>query len=795
MKFSFVALFINGILVITSSVAQNSNLLISVTDKSKEPLIGATVQCKNSADSLIHFNDITNELGQAIIQIPFGMYQVSISYVGMGPISKNVLINQINQKLYFQLQASIKNLAEVTVTAQRPLMRQEDDRTILDPEPIAKASTNAYEIMEKTPGLFLDQDGNVYLSSTSPATIYINGREQRMSASDIATALKSMPPNSIERLEIVRSPSAKYDASGSGGIVNVVLKKGVKLGRTGSINTGFNIGNYSNQFIGISLNDNNGSKTSYLNFTLFNRINFDQIETTRELYKDSFLIQRSFAKPVNKGGFLAFGFGNDFTDKWSYNLDTRISLNKTNTNSYNTNTLQSLNTNFSTNNNVVNRIGSPAISQSFNTKYKLDSIGSEWTADVSYNYNKNDLNQEYSIYAFGTSQSIPIFGKGDILNERHVVTGQLDLKKKFHSQITLETGLKWTSQFFNNSATYFIIKENIATLDQRRNSLYKYNDKIQAGYFQGSKTIGKFIIKGGIRYEGTRMNGHQQSPGDTTFKINRYDVFPFLFLSRALMKIASYDLRAFLIYRRSIARPSYEMLNPYIRYVDQFLNESGNPRLKPQFTQNIEANVSVGDRPIFAIGKNYIQDIFTQVVYRDQINETITNRTYDNLGKNTETYFRILGAIPPGGKYFFVAGTQFNMTDYSGFYQGQPLQFKRGTWSFFTFHQLKIGKETTLMANGFWRTKGQQQFYELSDFGSLSFTLNQNLLNNKMILTTSLSDVFYSNKNDFILDQGFIKANGARKSDTRRFGLNLRYNFGIKKREERNMFNVPDDGN
>src|SRR4028118_1092556 len=117
-------------------------------------------------------------------------------------------------------------------------MRQEDDKTIVDPENLAASSTNAFEILEKTPGLFVDQDGNVYLSSTTPARIYINGREQRMSTADIATMLKSLPPNSIASIEILRTPSAKYDANGGGGIVNVVLKKGVRIGLTGSANVG-----------------------------------------------------------------------------------------------------------------------------------------------------------------------------------------------------------------------------------------------------------------------------------------------------------------------------------------------------------------------------------------------------------------------------------------------------------------------------------------------------------------------------------------------------------------------------
>ena len=147
----------------------------------------------------------------------------------------------------------------------------------------------AYEVIEKTPGLFVDQDGNIYISSLTPATVQINGRDMKMSAADVATMLKSLPPNSISKIEILRTPSAKYDASSSGGIVNVVLKKGVKIGMTGSINGGMQQGTYGNQFIGFNLNNNDGKKSSYVNLNYSKRNNYEKIITDRIFAPDSML--------------------------------------------------------------------------------------------------------------------------------------------------------------------------------------------------------------------------------------------------------------------------------------------------------------------------------------------------------------------------------------------------------------------------------------------------------------------------------------------------------------------------
>jgi len=257
------------------------------------------------------------------------------------------------------------------------------------------------------------------------------------------------------------------------------------------------------------------------------------------------------------------------------------------------------------------------------------------------------------------------------------------------------------------------------------------------------------------------------------------------------MKIAGYYLRAYLVYRRTISRPVYEQLNPFPRYIDQYLSETGNPSLRPQFTTNYEANISVDERPLFAVGVNDTKDIFTNVIYQADSSQSQAYRTYDNLGKNKEWYFRGLGVIPPGKKYFFVLGAQYNHNYYQGLYENKPLSFKKGSWTFFTYHTLKLDKRSQITLNGFVRFKGQQQFYELTTFGALNTSINRQFMKQRLVVTLSLSDMFASNKNNFTISQGSVNASGFRQSDTRRLGINLRYNFGIRKKEEgNNLFNL-----
>jgi outer membrane receptor protein involved in Fe transport len=256
------------------------------------------------------------------------------------------------------------------------------------------------------------------------------------------------------------------------------------------------------------------------------------------------------------------------------------------------------------------------------------------------------------------------------------------------------------------------------------------------------------------------------------------------------MKIMGYELRAYLVYRRSISRPGYDQLNPFPKFVDQYLTEVGNPALKPQFTRNWEANVSVDERPILAVGVNDTKDIFSLVTYQADSIRSQALRTYDNLGKNREWYFRGLGALPPGGRYFFVLGAQYNYQIYDGLYENKPLSFKKGTWTFFTYHTFKIDKRSVITVNGFMRLKGQQQLYELGSFGMLNASVNRKFAKEKFIVTLSMNDIFFTNKIDFALKQGSVNATGRRYNDTRRLGINLRYNFGVKKKEEKNILDI-----
>lgn len=773
--------------------AQTVQIRFKAVDPQQVPIPFATISVSRLDDSTINMRKVSDSAGMSSFNLLAGkQYKVKMTALNCMPLEKGITVKSATT---FTLvgEPEAKEIGGVTVTSSRPLMRQEDDKTIVEPEALAAASTNAYEVLEKTPGIFVDQDGNVYLSSTSPSAIYINGREMKMSTADIATMLKNLPPNSIARIEILRSPSAKYDASGSGGIINIVLKKGVKPGLNGSITTALQQGTYGNQFVGVNLTNNNGRSSTYLNANFSRRMNFESIITDRKLGPDTTLSQDAYTRYQSPAWYVGYGYTTPLSKNFELDFSGNTTYNTTDNHTWNRSGIRKNGSSpFSDN---LNRVGNTGYNvytgHGLEGKLKLDSTGSEWETDLFYSWSRYKTDQVYTNNFY--QPSLPEFGgDGSNTGKRHYAVVKSDLKLKMKRRFTMETGFRLSYLDFKSIADYYLQSGSLRSKDNRRSNSFHYDENINAFYLQGSKTLGKdFVLKFGARAENTNMNGQQLAPEDTSFSVRRTDLFPYVYLSKKVMAIAGYELRAYLVYRRTINRPTYEYLNPFARYIDQYMFETGNPALRPQFTNNYEANISVDERPLIAIGVNETTDIFTNVVYQADTSKFVSYRTYDNLGKNKEVYFRALGAIPPGKKYFFVLGTQYNHNFYQGLYENEPLSFKRGTWTFFTYHMLKLGKLSQFTLNGFMRLKGQQQFYELGGFGALNATINRQFFKQKLVVTLSMNDILYTNKNDFSINQGSIQASGTRYADTRRFGINIRYSFGIRKKEEQNnMFNI-----
>ena len=786
------------IFYVRPGIAQDVAVTVLVTASANNNFTSGTLLLSTVGDSSAKGSFVIKDASTIINVERNASYTLTLSSVGFKTLTKIIAVKSSPVTVIFSMQYSVTSLQDVTVVSRKPLVRQEDDKTIIDAEPLANSSTNAFEILEKTPGAVIDQDGNVYLSSTTPATIFINGREMKLSNADVASLLKSLPAGSVSHIEVLRSPSAKYDAASSGGIVNIVLKKGVKIGLNGSVNASYFQGVYGTSSAGFSLNNSNGKLNTYFSYQFTDRNNFEQLISNRIIATDATLVaQEAFTNFPGVNNYIGGGIDYQIHKKISIAYDANASLTNSSSAATNNSLISTIDlTSVFANNRstIANNNNAAYYGNAISSKYKIDSAGSELTAEINYNHYRFTNYQTYNNQYFLPARP-SLFGNGDNTNTKNIFVAQSDLVFKLPKKYTLEAGVKTTISNSDNAALYFTtVGAGSPKLDSFQTNTFAYKENISAAYLQLAKTFNGFTIKPGLRFESTNINGQQTVPGDTSFSIKRRDLFPYVFLKHKLFTIFKTDVIGSAIYRKSIRRPYYETLNPYQKYIDQYLFETGNPSLKPQFTTNYEFNASFDDFPVFAVGVNKTTDIFSNVTYQDEVTK-IAFRTYDNLGKNTEFYFKLIAGIPPGGKYFFYVGAQHNYNKYDGFYQGAPLQYQRGSWTFFMFQELKAGKTIIVNLQGFMRTKGLQNFYELQNFGGLVVSVNKAILNRKANIILSVNDVFRTNQVSFALNQGNVNATGSRINDTRKLGLKLRYNFGVRKQAKpATEFGAPVEG-
>ena len=778
-------IFIFGVFFFSYASAQKTQVRINVTDQQNVVFLKSTAILKQLPDSIVIDQKVLDK--ESFFEVNTNnTYLITVSAAGKKSVSKKINIKETALVVDIQLPDAAGDLSAVTIISKKPLITQEDDKTIVDAAALSVSSTNAFEVIEKTPAVVIDQDGNVYLNSATPATIFINGREMKLSSADLASLLKSLPTNSVSKIEILRTPSAKFDAASSGGILNIVLKKGVKLGSSGSVNVAHFQGVYGTTTAGVNFNKSIGKASTYYSYQYTKKNSFEKLISDRKA-GEAILSQTAYTTYPSQSHYFSTGVDVALNSKWNTGFDLRLTQNSNQSSALNEIDISLLPTNtfVGKNSSAIGNDNSSVFWQNiFSAKYKIDTSGSEWTNNIEYSYFQYQNNQNYrNNYAIPVRPAI--IGDGLLNNKKNIFSFQSDLTYKLPRKYTLETGIKLSISNSNNRANYYIdTGNNIRRVDSLQTNTFSYNETIGAAYLQVSKTFFGFTVKPGLRFETTDIEGRQSVPKDTFFNLKRIDLFPYVFIKHNLFKMFGQMLVANATFRKSIRRPYYESLNPYRKYVDQYLFEVGNPNLKPQFTTNYEFSVNFKEFPVVAIGINDTRDIFSNVTYQD-VNTKVALRTFDNLGKNRELYCRIVTGIPPGGKYFFYLGGIYNYNEYRGFYQNLPLNYNRGSFTFFTFHEFKATKTFTLNLQVFMRTRGLQNLYELENFGGMTISANKSIFNKKGNLILAVNDVFRTNYVRFALNQGDISAAGQRINDTRRVGLTFRYNFGIKPKEEK----------
>ncbi|MEY4703035.1 MAG: hypothetical protein RIR96_932, partial [Bacteroidota bacterium] len=446
-----------AMLISVFGMAQKSALKLSISDPSNQPISGVTATLMRLPDSAVIKKKVLS--ADDSLSIETGKeYLLKLTAAGKKAVTLTFSTDSVSITRNIIMLPNDDAMQAVVVRSKKPLIKEEDDKTIVDATSIASSSTNAFEVLEKTPGAIIDQDGNVYLNSTTPASIQINGREMKMSSADLSALLKSLPANSIQKIEVLRNPSAKYDASSSGGILNIVLKKGVKLGNNGSVNVAYFQGVYATGTAGVTFNHQGDKWNYYSNYQFTKKNSFEQLNSIRGFATDSLLInQQSYTTYPSLSHYFNGGTDRTFSNGITIGFDTRLTSNDNSSNASNNLTFGKIGTEGFVGNNL-SRIGNK--NQSYywsNTatlKYKFDTSGSEWNNVVEYTMNHFRNQQEY-VNEVPFPVGVILKGDGNNKTDKNHLSVNSDLTLKLKGGITLETGFKLYFGRSENESLYY----------------------------------------------------------------------------------------------------------------------------------------------------------------------------------------------------------------------------------------------------------------------------------------------------------------------------------------------------
>ena len=589
------------------SFSQNKSLKISgiVQDSATGKVMpGATIQIsyKNNLVEPVIINEVADFNGKFITNyIPaINNIKITVSAVGYAALQKDISLksaepasSNVKNIGVLQLHQQSNTLANVVVTASTaPKMEFGIDRKIFNVEQnITAQGGTAVDVMKNIPSLSVDANGNVQMRNSSPQ-ILIDGRPTILTLDQIAA-------DDIERVELVTNPSAKYDASSSGGIINIVMKKNRRVGMNGIASVG--VGSPSVLTGNLSLNYRQNKFNLFVNGN-YNRSGGVAHEETYRINKDDgiatdYFNQTSDNKRTRK--FKSVRFGADYflddknTISFSQSFNDGRFGNSESQNQQYFDVSQILNyTGFRTTNGIGNFNNN---SSRLSFEHKLKQPDSKLTADLTYNLGKNGdndfilnnyYNPEGSIYEPTTRV------RNDGSGNNHQFTGQADYSNKFTENRRIEFGVR---SFYNKStsnfATYSINGSTETKLPLSNN--YKYTESVNAGYFNYADKWKSLAYQVGLRVEFSEFNGtlidsntHFGYKYPDGFKKLGYALFPSFFLTKPLSENTDLQFN----YSKRIRRPRFWEVDPFVDINDPLNISKGNPALHPEYTNSFELN-------------------------------------------------------------------------------------------------------------------------------------------------------------------------------------------------------------
>lgn len=778
MRFSFTLLFIFTVLFSIGAKSEPIyyNVIGQVVEKaSGKGIPYATVILKN--DSINETKMLASDVsGNFTIKLKTPQnYTLTVSAVGFKKANIPVTVSEVNTELgKLSLEEGVE-VGEVTVTAQKPLVKMEADKIIfsMDADPEAQ-TTNSLEMLRKVPLISVDAEENITLNGQSNFKVLVNGKSSSMMSKNFKDVLKSLPANTIKDIEVITNPSSKYDAEGVGGIINIITTKKTINGYNGSISAGIDSRGSFNGSAYLS------TKINKLSFSArFYGNQFKQPES-KSSNKSEYFNNSDFHYSNSNGTNTYNGLSKGFSGEASYDIDSLnlISLSfwgyegsytnkQYNENQY-LNTANEITRKYFSNTTNENSYGS----LSGNIDYQKTFKKPEKTFTISYKLDNNPNKSKFNTDVTGVTSYPSYKQRSENKSLGREQTVQVDYYDPLNKMHNIEGGAK------------FILRQNTSNSEVFRNDTLKldntndldYNQYILGAYLGYLCKWEKFSIKTGMRLERTWNDGVSKSSGENTeFKNRLFNLVPYITLS--YMPKMNQTIKV--SYTQRLSRPNIWYLNPYVNDADSMNISYGNPKLEAEISHSFELSYSyftpkfnLSATPFASLINNSIENI-----YIIKQNGAVVN-TYENIGKNQRLGINIYASYRPsqkiniyvngGGNYTKMETNNDSGISNSGFSYSGSIGGRLALW-----------KDGSINLNGGVYSPSIMLQGKSSSFYYSSIGVSQYFLKRKLMLSLSARDPFWrEQKQTYELKDNSFSSTNVYTQLSQTFRFTITYNFG-----------------
>jgi len=633
-----------------------------------------------ASDSAVLKLELADEGGRfSFINVPAADYFIRTTGIGYGEKNHPVFTLSPGQELAlpdYQISGSGTNLETIEVVARKPFLEQKAGMLVVNvDQSITGQGGTVIDMLRKVPGIVI-AGNRIQMAGKSGLTILIDGRPTKYM--DIQSLLRDMPADNIKSIEVISQPGAQYDAEGSGGVINLVLKKNSLLGTNGSVYVGGGYGERAKYRAGGQLSHRAG-KLNLTGGASWNRNSWVEGLDLIRRFDDRTFVQtnRDFGLPQSYS--LRGGADYDLTDRQRVGLNARYNWGQSPRSANNMTEIRSPETGELLESFVTSAERErPWASLNLDAFYriKLDTSGQEINFDASYNRFTRDGRVELKTVGSDFPDRVNLEP-----SSADIVSAQVDYKKPLSPTLIFKAGAKASMAELDNELLARFSQAGEMVIDQNLSNQFLYDENIKAAYTSIGWEKGDFSANFGLRFEDTQMEGYNV----TLDSFNNRN-FSQLFPSLSFNAPAFGPIGVSMAYSYRIERPSYYDLNPFVSYLDPLTFEKGNPFLRPELIHSGQFSLTYEKQPFFNLSYDYTSDVIADVTEQD----SETGVAFQNT-VNLDRYVRYGGSLflpldfiakPISG---YIGGMLF-YNDYTSDYLGGQLD--QDQWSFTGFFQV-----------------------------------------------------------------------------------------------------------